>query len=194
MPVPDSEPASRSVNTLPRILLGFALLASGTHGSAQDALARHAAATNQLRQLAAAMTERCLADVGSEADWQQHRPELRRQLAYMLGLDPLPGRTPLRAEVTGTLDRTGYRIEKVVFQSRPGLYVTGNFYVPKDVTRSAPTILYLCGHSAHPQGAKTQYQDRTLWFATHGFCVLALDTLEFGEVPGIHHGTHNLAM
>lgn len=182
------------MNLLPRILLGFALLASGARGSAQNAQARHAAATNQLRQLAAAMTEGCLVEVGSEADWRRQRPERRRQLSYMLGLDPLPQRTPLHSEVTGTLDRTGYRIEKVVFQSRPGLYVTGNFYVPKEVTRSAPTLLYLCGHSAHPQGAKTQYQDRTLWFATHGFCVLALDTLEFGEVPGIHHGTHNLAM
>ena len=177
-----------------QILLGVGLLTACPRGFAQDAVARHAAATNQLTQLAVTMTERCLADIGSEADWHRQRPELRRQLAFMLGLEPLPGRTPLRAEVTGILDRPGYRIEKVVFQSRPGLYVTGNFYVPKDVSRSAPTILYLCGHSAHPLGAKTQYQDRTVWFATHGFCVLVLDTLEFGEVPGIHHGTHNLAM
>lgn len=177
-----------------RFLLGLALLSGCAIVFAQDAVARHAAATNQLKQLAAAMTERCLTDIGSATDWQRARSELRRQLGYMLGLDPLPSRTPLRAEVTGTLDRPGYRIEKVVFQSSPGLYVTGNFYVPKDVTRSAPTILYLCGHSPHPFGAKTQYEDRTVWFATNGFCLLALDTLEFGEVPGIHHGTHNLAM
>ncbi len=182
------------MKALRRFLLGFVLLTGCVIGSAQDAVARHAAATNQLQQLAAAMTERCLTDVGSAADWQREKPELRRQLAYMLGLDPLPQRTPLRAEVTGTVDRPGFRVEKVVFQSSPGLYVTGNFYVPKDVSRPAPTILYLCGHSAHPLGAKTQYQDRTLWFATNGFCVLALDSLEFGEVPGIHHGTHNLAM
>lgn len=182
------------MNSIRRILLCLGLLTAGASSSAQDALARHAAATNQLQQLAAAITERCLTHIGTRADWQSERPELRRQLASMLGLEPLPQRTPLHAEVTGTLERPTFRIEKVVFQSSPGLYVTGNFYVPKDVPQPAPTILYLCGHSAHPLGAKTQYQDRTVWFATHGFCVLALDTLEFGEVPGIHHGTHNLAM
>ena len=182
------------MKTFRRFLLGLMLLTGCVAGFAQDAASRHAAATNQLKQLAAAMTERCLTDIGSAADWESQRPELRRQLAYMLGLDPLPQRTPLRAEVISTLDHPEFRIEKVVFQSSPGLYVTGNFYVPKDVTGPMPTILYLCGHSAHPLGAKTQYQDRTVWFARHGYCVLALDTLEFGEVPGVHHGTHNLAM
>jgi cephalosporin-C deacetylase-like acetyl esterase len=112
----------------------------------------------------------------------------------MLGLDPLPERTPLHARITGTLDRPEYRIEKVVFQSSLDLYVTGNFYIPKDGQLPLPTILYLCGHSPHPQGAKTQYQDRTQWFAAHGYAVLVLDTLEFAEVEGPHHGTHNLRL
>lgn len=140
------------------------------------------------------MTGRCLADIQSASDWQAARTELKRQLTYMLGMEPRPSRTPLHAEVTGTLQRTDYRVEKVVFQSSPGLYVTGNFYVPANAQGPLPTILYLCGHSPHPHGAKSQYQDRTLWFASHGYCVLSLDTLEFGEVPGIHHGTHNLGM
>ncbi|MBL9174666.1 MAG: acetylxylan esterase [Verrucomicrobiales bacterium] len=182
------------MSTLRAVLVGLGLW-MGTHGClGEDAGSRYAAATNQLRQLAAAMTERCLTSVATAADWRRERPELKRQLASMLGLDPLPPRSPLRASVTGTLDRPGYRVEKVVFQSSPGLYVTGNFYVPRDISTPAPTILYLCGHSVHPHGAKTQYQDRILWFATHGYCVLALDTLEFGEVPGIHHGTHNLSL
>lgn len=110
----------------------------------------------------------------------------------MLGLDPLPKRTPLHSSITGTLDRPAYRVEKIVFQSSPGLYVTGNLYVPKDAPQPLPTILYLCGHSPHPQGAKTQYQDRAQWFASHGYAVLVLDTLEFAEVEGPHHGTHDL--
>lgn len=176
--------------------IGLAVLSSAAFiaACAQDAAARHAAATNHLRRLAAGMTSRCLAGIRSEADWQQARPELRRQLSYMLGLDPLPARTPLRAEITGSLQRPGFRVEKVVFQSSPGLYVTGSFYVPAEAEGPLPTILYLCGHSPSPFGAKSQYQDRTLWYASHGYCVLALDTLEFGEVPGIHHGTHNLGM
>jgi cephalosporin-C deacetylase-like acetyl esterase len=75
-----------------------------------------------------------------------------------------------------------------------GLYVTGNFYLPADSSQRRPTILYLCGHSANPLGAKVEYQDRAQWFAKNGYPCLILDTLEFGEVPGIHHGTHNLNM
>src|SRR5581483_10011352 len=108
------------------------------------------------------------------------RPDALREVRYMLGLDPLPERTPLHAQVTGTLARPRYRIEKVVFQSLPGLYVTGNLYVPNEVSGPLPTILYVCGHSPHPLGAKYHYQDRALWFVTHGYVCLVLDTLEFG--------------
>jgi cephalosporin-C deacetylase-like acetyl esterase len=160
----------------------------------ETAAQRHAQATNHLQRVAMEMSARCLEDVRTLEDWQRQRAQRRRELLDMLGLDPLPPRTPLHARVTGTLDRPAYRIEKVVFQSSPGLYVTGNFYVPKDAPGPLPAILYLCGHSPHPRGAKTQYQDRAQWFAAHGYAVLILDTLEFGEVAGPHHGTHNLGL
>jgi hypothetical protein len=76
----------------------------------------------------------------------------------------------------------------------PGLYVTGNFYVPAGSSRSLPTILYLCGHTPHPLGAKFHFQDRGIWFASHGYACLVLNTLEYGELAGIHHGTHSLNM
>jgi len=155
---------------------------------------RHEMATNQLKRIAAEMSARCLSDIRTLDDWKKQRPELRRQLLEMLGLDPLPARTPLKVKITGQLERDAYRIEKIVFQSLPGLYVTGNFYEPKSPAGPLPTILYLCGHSPHPLGAKFQYQDRAIWFASHGYACLVLDTLEFGEVAGIHHGTHDLNM
>jgi hypothetical protein len=162
---------------------------------AQDTTAqRHEMATNQLKQLAAEMTGRCLNDVRSLEDWKKQRPELRRQLLDMLGLDPIPKRTPLKAQITGRLEGDSYHIEKLVYQSLPGLYVTGNFYVPKSAATPLPTILYLCGHSPHPLGAKFQYQDRAIWFVSHGYACLVLDTHEFGELAGIHHGTHDLNM
>ncbi len=158
-------------------------------------LERHHLATNQLQSVAAEMSARCLTEPGSLAEWKTKRPELRQQLLFMLGLDPLPRRTPLNARVTGRLTRDHYRVEKIVFQSLPGLYVTGNFYVPRDAAKPLPTILYLCGHAPHPLGAKVHYQtDGAVWFASHGYACLVLDTLEFGEVPGIHHGTHDLNM
>jgi cephalosporin-C deacetylase-like acetyl esterase len=158
----------------------------------ESAAQRHAMATNHLKRVTTEMSARCLEDVRTLEDWKRQRDQRRRELMEMLGLQPLPKRTPLRAQITGTLERPAYRVEKLVFQSSPGLYVTGNFYVPRDARRPLPTILYLCGHTPHPQGAKTQFQDRAQWFATHGYPVLVLDTLEFAEVEGPHHGTHNL--
>jgi cephalosporin-C deacetylase-like acetyl esterase len=169
------------------------LLAASVGAAAQDAaVERQALAKSQLQRVTVEMSARCLEDVRTLDDWNRQRAQRRRELLDMLGLDPLPARTPLEARITGTLDRPAYRVEKVAFQSSPGLYVTGNFYLPKEAPQPLPTILYLCGHSPHPQGAKTQYQDRTQWFAAHGYAVLSLDTLEFAEVEGPHHGTHNL--
>src|SRR3989449_1080814 len=170
------------------LLLSFSVRAQET------AAQRHEMATNQLKGLAADMSSQCLSDIRTLDDWKKQRPELRRQLLEMLGLDPLPARTPLKAQITGRLERDAYRIEKIIFQSLPGLYVTGNFYVPNGPAQSLPTILYLCGHSPHPLGAKAEYQDRAQWYASHGYPCLVLDTLEFGEVAGIHHGTHDLNM
>ncbi len=170
------------------------LFTAGQLMAQETAVQRHEMATNQLKRIAAEMSARCLDDIRTLDDWQKERAELRHQLLDMLGLDPLPGRTPLKAQITGRLDRGAYGIEKIVFQSRPGLYVTGNFYLPKGSSKPLPAILYLCGHSPHPLGAKSQYQDRAVWFASHGYACLVLDTLEFGEVAGIHHGTHDLNM
>jgi cephalosporin-C deacetylase-like acetyl esterase len=171
------------------------LVLSSLHLQAQEnAAQRHQIATNHLKRVAAELSTRCMSDIRTLDDWKQRRPDLRRQLLEMLGLSPLPVRTPLKSRITGVLERETYRIEKVVFQSLPGLYVTGNLYLPKDSARPLPTILYLCGHAPHPLGAKFNYQDRAAWFAAHGFACLILDTLEFGEVPGIHHGTHDLNM
>ena len=112
----------------------------------------------------------------------------------MLGLDPMPEKTPLQARNTGTLEREGYRVEKIVFQSTPGLYVTGNLYLPAKREGRLPTVLYLCGHSPSPWGSKVDYQHHGIWFARHGYVAFLIDTIEFGELSGIHHGTHDLDM
>ena len=118
--------------------------------------------------------------------------EYRRQLVEMLGLWPLPEKTPLNSKVTGTHERDGFRVENLHFQSRPGLYVTANLYLPAEVKEKLPAVLYVCGHSGRGRdGNKTAFQHHGMWFATHGFVCLITDTLQLGEVPGIHHGTYN---
>ena len=139
------------------------------------------------------ISDRCLSDVRTKEDWEKQRPELRRQFLDMLGLWPLPARTDLKATITGTIDAGPFVVEKLVFQSRPGLYVTGNLYVPRNVKR-LPAVLYVCGHGNVVKdgvsfGSKVAYQHHPTWFAQNGYVCLVLDTLELGEIPGDHHGT-----
>jgi len=152
----------------------------------------HELSIMQLQRYAQEISSSCLAQVGHLSEWETLRPLLFQQLQWMLGLDPLPARGDLKARQTGRLERPGYTVEKIVFQSLPGLYVSGNLYLPKGVTGPVPCILYLCGHKLHPAGAKTQYQERFLWYPAHGFACLALDSLVAGEVIGLHGGTHRL--
>jgi dienelactone hydrolase len=147
-----------------------------------------------LRNEAVRLDAQFLAGIANRQQWEARRPELRREYLEMLGLWPLPERTPLNAQVTGTLVRDeGFRVEKLHFQSRPHLYVTGNLYLPKDAQPGAklPAVLYVCGHAdCGRDGNKTAYQHHGMWFATHGYVCLVIDSLQLGEIAAIHHGTY----
>lgn len=143
----------------------------------------------------ATLAARGLADVQTLADWQARAPEYRRQLQDMLGLLPWPERTDLKPVITGRLEREEFVVEKLHFQSLPGLYVTANLYLPKGLTRPAPAILYVCGHgrvftNGVSCGNKTAYQHHGAWFARHGYVCLLIDTIQLGEIEGEHHGTY----
>ena len=139
------------------------------------------------------LSERFMDGAKTKAEWEAKRPKLKEQFLDMLGLWPLPEKTPLKAAVTGKLDRGNVTIENVHFQSKPGLYVTGNLYRPKTNDKKLPAILYVCGHSGKGRdGNKTAFQDHGMWFASNGYVCLVVDTLQLGEVAGKHHGTYNL--
>jgi dienelactone hydrolase len=145
-----------------------------------------------------------LKGITSKAEWEERRPELRKQFLAMMGLDPLPEKAKLNAKVTGTVQGEGFVVEKVVFESRPGLFVTANVYSPvANPAREGgghekhPAILYVCGHGNVVEdkvsyGSKVHYQYHPAWFAAHGYVCVILDTLQLGEIPGEHHGTYKL--
>ena len=138
------------------------------------------------------ISKKFLAGVTKPEEWEANRGERHRQFLEMLGLWPLPDKTPLEARVTGSREGQGFRVENLHFQSRPGLYVTGNFYLPLEVKEKLPAVLYVCGHSGRGRdGNKTAFQHHGMWFATHGYACLTIDTLQLGEVAGVHHGTYN---
>ena len=170
-------------------LLLMAMSVSADTATADAAI--HAYLAGEAKRLSANF----MAGAKTPAEWAAKRPQLREQFLEMLGLSPLPEKTPLKATVSGTLVRGDVVIENVHFQSKPGLYVTGNVYRPKDIPagKKLPAILYVCGHSGKGRdGNKTAFQDHGLWFGSNGYVCLVVDTLQLGEVAGKHHGTYNL--
>ncbi len=149
----------------------------------------HAYLTRQAEQI----HERFMEGVKSVEDWKRLRPNYMKEYFYMLGLDPMPEKTPLKATVTGTLEGDGYDVDMLYYQSMPRLYVTANLYRPENIPagRRLPAVLYVCGHSNRGRnGNKTAYQSHGIWFARHGYICLTLDTLQLGEIAAIHHGTY----
>jgi len=151
------------------------------------------------RSETAKLQSQCLSDIKTLDDWKTKRVVYRQQLLEMLGLDPFPAKTPLNAVVTGTVDHEQFTVENLHFQSMPGLYVTANLYIPKSLDKPAPAILYVCGHGEVKEGNvsygnKVAYQHHGAWFARHGYVCLTIDTLQLGEIEGIHHGTYRYNM
>lgn len=146
-----------------------------------------------LEQQTKPIHERFMENVESVEDWKRLRPRYKEEYFYMLGLAPMPEKTPLKATITGTLQGDGYVVDMLHYQSRPRLYVTGNLYRPKNIAtgQRLPAVLYVCGHSNRGRnGNKTAYQSHGIWFARHGNICLVLDSLQLGEIAAIHHGTY----
>lgn len=105
--------------------------------------------------------------------WKQRREYVRRRILVAAGLWPMPTKTPLNAVVHGKIDRGEYTVEKVYFESAPGLFVTGNLYRPKDVQGKLPGVLFAHGHWKDARlslKAKTDYA-RKLPTVANASCV-----------------------
>lgn len=125
--------------------------------------------------------------------WRADRERLRGEYLDMLGLWPMPERSDLKATVTGTVGGDGFTVERLHYQSVPGLYVTANLYRPTTIEPGVrlPGVYYACGHSGMGRnGNKTAFQSHGIWFARHGYVCLLVDSLQLGEIPGVHHGTY----
>jgi dienelactone hydrolase/pimeloyl-ACP methyl ester carboxylesterase len=93
---------------------------------------------------------------------------------------PLPDKTPLHAKVTRSIDRDGYRIENIIYQSRPGFWVTGNLYLPTGNEKRLPAVLGVCGHSVNGKAVEA-YQSFAQSLARQGFVVFIIDPVGQGE-------------
>lgn len=117
------------------------------------------------------------ARITTAAEMEQRNAFVRAKFLEML--HPFPQRNPLNARTVKTLKRDGYRIENVMFQSRPDFWVTGNLYIP-DGSGPFPAIISPCGH--YPLARMLpQYQSVYLTFVKSGFVVLGYDPIGQGE-------------
>lgn len=91
-----------------------------------------------------------------------------------------PERTPLNARITGSFTRSGYRLEKIVYESRPDIFITANLYIPSTGDAPYPAVLFQMGHSLNGK-ANDGYQKCCQGLARLGFVVLAFDPMGQGE-------------
>ena len=88
--------------------------------------------------------------------WKQRAESLRDQVRVSLGLWPMPTLPPLAPQVRGRVVLDGYAVEKVTFESLPGLIVTGNLYRPDPLPPGRTVPAVLCPHGHWPNG---RFQD-----------------------------------
>jgi dienelactone hydrolase len=111
-------------------------------------------------------------------EWEKRRRDLRDQLQRAFGTVPEKP-CPLQPKVLGVLQRDGYRVEKLLFQTMPGVWMTASAYVP-DQPGKHPALLAVHGHW---RGARLDpvVQKRCIGPAKLGYFVLAVDAFGAGE-------------
>ncbi len=152
-----ADESPHGLNRFPRVVHEYFV------GAVQQAARRNRAAYDQLR---------------TREDAEQHVALVRDKIRSCFG--PEPERTPLLPEVTGVIERDAYRIEKIIFQSRPGFPVTANLYLPAGEARPRPGVVGSCGHSNDGK-AEPAYQAFAQGLARLGYVCLIFDPIGQGE-------------
>jgi cephalosporin-C deacetylase-like acetyl esterase len=131
---------------------------------------------NQIAQRQLQERQRVIDQIQTVAEAERRKQEVRIKLLELLG--GLPDyKGPLNPQITGQIQAEGYTIEKVLFQSLPSFYVTGNVYRPNKPGRY-PAVLFQSGHT---QEGKPEPQRAAANLALKGFVVLATDPIGQGE-------------
>jgi pimeloyl-ACP methyl ester carboxylesterase len=115
--------------------------------------------------------------IRTEQDLRRVQQQLREHLLQMLGGLPTK-KTPLNPQITGRIQMDGFHIEKLVFESLPGIYVSALLYVPDNGSVKHPAVLVPSGHSAN---GKAYYQALCQRLVQRGYFVICWDPVGQGE-------------
>ena len=113
-------------------------------------------------------------------DLRKHQQQLKQYFTEAIG--GFPERTPLNARQTGSEQRDGFRVEKIVYESRPQHYVSGTLFLPQgsEFTAPYPAVLVVCGHSSNGK-AYAGYQASCALLAINGIAAFIIDPICQGE-------------
>ncbi len=117
----------------------------------------------------------------TQSDWEKRQKDIKETLLQIVG--PLPEKTPLNPRVTGVVQKDGYKIEKIIFESMPNYYVSGCLFIPDDIEDRRPAILNVIGHTliSFRTSKSDLYQPLILNLVKKGFIVFAIDPMGQGE-------------
>lgn len=118
--------------------------------------------------------------LNSLSGWQQRQKWIKETLLDIVG--PFPAKTPLNAKILKTIEKDGYRIEHIVYESQPGFYVTSSMFIPGGLKKKskAPVVIYCSGHSEEGYRS-TVYLHVIINLVKKGFIVFAFDPVGQGE-------------
>ena len=111
------------------------------------------------------------------SDWERFRDPRIKALAASIG--PFPARAPLQFRVTKEFPGEGYRRQDILYQSRPGLWIFANLYLPAKTAGRMPGIILI--HSQHRPRTQPELQDMGILWARAGAAVLIMDQVGAGE-------------
>ena len=127
----------------------------------------------------------------SREEVERRREELRFNLRMAAGLYPWPEKTPLNARYEPVGEYEGYSVQKVMFESFPGFWSTGNLYLPRPMPEKAPAILNVIGHwdkQRLTRESRADYPQQLANFARMGFICLVTDMIGMVDSLQISHG------
>lgn len=126
----------------------------------------------------------------TKEEWLARAEQLRRQILVSAGLQPMPPKGPLNARIFDRIERQGYSVEKVYFESYPGFFATGNLYRPLGKSGPLPAIVSPHGHWHYGRLENSEtcsVPGRAINFARQGYVVFTYDMIGYNDSAQLPH-------
>jgi hypothetical protein len=130
-------------------------------------------------------------EIATRSDWESRAKGIRENTLVACGLWPMPEKEPLQAKVLGSIVHEDYQVQKVYFQTYPGVYLAGNLYRPVGKGHGPfPAILNPHGH--WEKGRLADEKDgsiaaRCISFARQGMVAFSYDMMGYNDTAQFKH-------